>query len=474
MTTLTLIAIVAVFRIVRALVLSIAMGAVAAGGLSWLFASNSSPGTEWLLNVTVLAGEVAAIGLAAAVLSTRRIPSITDVRIVEPREAVHPIQVIVLAVLAAVALAQVPALLAWFGEDRTLLVEMLGTDRDPLRLDLVPAAVLYSLPTLVGGLLMIFAATSLGGALATRRLAQRFLTAGVILQIGLWAIGSLVGRGVRDLGAAALRLMADAPAGDTVGAVAWIQRHDAVARSMLPVLTALVIAYAAIWAAAYVMRSTSGAAAVAAPPVARVAAAAEWPPGAVVGIPPVLRSGPTPFDQRFYVLRFRPGWRLAGLMLGRSLIEYTLQTIPPTSRSEFLFSWATGVLRRTAEGPEIFRLHAAERHDLLKRAYVVSDAITGAVIGKLLPHAANWQIVDADERPVADAVQSSISFQQTTWVISAGGEEWCRLVAVMGATAASAEVQIEFLPASEGRFDRSLAIALAPLLEERARRSRTV
>jgi hypothetical protein len=96
------------------------------------------------------------------------------------------------------------------------------------------------------------------------------------------------------------------------------------------------------------------------------------------------------------------------------------------------------------------------------------------VIGKLLPHAADWQIVDADEQPVADAAQSSASFQQTTWIISAGGEEWCRLAAVMGATAASAEVQIEFLPASDGRFDRSLAIALAPLLEERARRSRTV
>jgi hypothetical protein len=44
----------------------------------------------------------------------------------------------------------------------------------------------------------------------------------------------------------------------------------------------------------------------------------------------------------------------------------------------------------------------------------------------------------------------------------------------MGATAASAEVQIEFLPASDGKLDRSLVIALAPLLEERTRRSRTV
>jgi hypothetical protein len=69
-------------------------------------------------------------------------------------------------------------------------------------------------------------------------------------------------------------------------------------------------------------------------------------------------------------------------------------------------------------------------------------------------------------------VQSSASFNQTSYAITAGGEDLGRLVAVMGATAASAEVQIEFLPASVGRFNRSLAIALAPLIEDRTRRQR--
>ena len=470
--TVALVAAVAVFRVITGLVFSIGMGALAAGALSWFFASSAGAETAWVVNVSVLAGEVAAIGLAAAILARRRIPSIAEVRrTTEPRSSVHPVQMFVLVASGAGALLQVPALFAWFSEDRALLVEMLGTGRDPLRLDLVPAAVLYSLPTLAAALLVLCAATSIGGAFATRRLALRFLTAGVMLQVGVWGIEYLVGRGVRDLGAAALRLMADAPAADTAQAVAWIQRHDGVARSMLPMLTALVIAYVVTWIAAYVTGSTSPIAAVALPAPAIPAAAQMVVAGP---IPPVLRSGPTPFDQRFYVLRFQPGWRIAGLMLGRSVIEYALQTIPPTSRSEFSFSWATGVLRRASGGPEIFRLQAAERHDLLKRTYVVSDATTGAVIGKLLPHAADWQIVGSDERPVADAVQTTASFQLTTWVVSASGEEWCRLVAVMGATAASAEVQIEFLPASDGRFDRSLAIALAPLLEERARRARTV
>ena len=475
MTTFALVAAVAVFRVVLALVFSAAMGALASGALSWIFALSAGAGSAWAVNVTVLAGEVAAIGLVGALLSRRRIPSIAEVRrIAGPRQPIHPVQQIVLTAFAAVALLQLPALLAWFSEDRALLVEMLGAGRDPLRLDLMPAVILYSLPALAAALLALFTATSIGGALATRPLSLRFLTAGVVLQVALWAIQYLVGRGVRDLGAAALRVMADAPAADTAAAVAWIQRHDVIARSMLPMLTALMIAYGVIWIAVYVTRVSSPMAAATLPASTDPAAAPIAAAVPVARIPPVLRSGPATFDQRVYVLRFQPGRRIAGLMFGRSVIEYALQTVPPMSRSEFSFSWATGVLRRAAGGPEIFRLQAAERHDLLKRSYVVSDAITGVVIGKLLPHAADWQIVDADDRPVADAVQSTASFQQTTWLISSGGDEWCRLVAVMGATAASAEVQIEFLPASDGRFDRSLAVALAPLLEERARRARTV
>jgi hypothetical protein len=233
-------------------------------------------------------------------------------------------------------------------------------------------------------------------------------------------------------------------------------------------LTALVIGYLVAWSAAFMTRSTSPVAAAAMSPSPLPSPV----PMRVVGIPPVIRSGPTPFTERFYVLRLRAGWRMAGLMFGRRLIEYTVQTIPPSSRSEFSFSWATGVLRREPGGPDLLRLNAAERHDLLKRAYEVSDPATGAVIGRLLPQAADWQIVDAVGQRVAEVVQSSASFQQTSYVITAGGEELCRLAAVMGATAARAEVQIEFLPASDGRLERSLAIALAPIIEERARRAR--
>ena len=91
-------------------------------------------------NVTTLAAEVAAVGLVAAVVVARRVPSIAEVRRDPPAaESNHPAQIVLLAGLAVAALLQLPALFAWFMEDRLLLLEIVGTGRDPLRLDLVPA-----------------------------------------------------------------------------------------------------------------------------------------------------------------------------------------------------------------------------------------------------------------------------------------------------------------------------------------------
>jgi hypothetical protein len=130
------------------------------------------------------------------------------------------------------------------------------------------------------------------------------------------------------------------------------------------------------------------------------------------------------------------------------------------------------VLSRAPAGFELFRVQAAERHDLLKRAYRVSDSATGAAIGKLTPQGDDWQIADGQGNVIADVLQASASFQQTVYHITAAGQELCRLSAVMGATAAGAEVQIEFRPAWPGTINRSLAIALAPILEDRTRRAR--
>jgi hypothetical protein len=462
-----------VYRVATALLFAAGMGALATTALSFLLAASPGAGADLIRNVRTLAVQVAAAALLTAVLSRRGVPSIAEIRSLNVRpEANHPAQVVLLAGLAIGAARQVPSLLAWFREDRVLLVEALGTERDPMRLDLVPAAILYSLPALAGVLLALFAVTSIGGSLAPRRPARRFLFAGVILQSGFVAVQYVIGRGVRDLGAAALRLLADAPPADAAGAIAWVGRHDAVARSMMPALAVLFTGYVAAAIIAWYLAGSASpaAAAVAAAPVS----APEPRAAAIAPAPAVIPPPATPFDQPLYVLQLRAGKGLAGLVLGRRFVEYTIRTIPRSSRAEFSFSWATGVLRREPDGPAIVRLGPAERHDRMMRGYVVSDPVSGALIGRLLPHAAEWQIVDRLERPVADLVRSSVSFHQSSYTITAGGLDLARLTAVMGASAASAEVQIEFLPAVDGRLDRTLAIALAALVEHQARRSRRV
>jgi len=127
---------------------------------------------------------VAAIGLVAAVVAARRIPSIAEVRRdTRTGGSNHPAQIVLLAALIVAALLQLPALLAWFREDRLLLVEIRNRSGSA-----APRSLPRSHP--------LFAADARGGAAAARRLALRFLTAGVILQAGLWAVEYVLGRGV--------------------------------------------------------------------------------------------------------------------------------------------------------------------------------------------------------------------------------------------------------------------------------------
>src|SRR5262245_1516234 len=115
------------------------MGALATAAMTWLFPWAGDVDRAWVRNVAILAVEVAAIGLAAAVFSARRLPSTTDIRRrVDPAEPLHLLQVVVFSSLLIGAVLQLPVLLAWFAEDRALLQELSGPGTDPLGLYLVP------------------------------------------------------------------------------------------------------------------------------------------------------------------------------------------------------------------------------------------------------------------------------------------------------------------------------------------------
>ena len=139
MTDLALVAALAVFRVATALLLATGMGSCHGRRLVPVRRGRGRVGRER----ATLAAQVAAVALVAAALSWRRVPLIAEIRrrIVQP-EPNHPAQVVFLIGLAIGAALQVPFLLAWFREDRALLLELLGTRPDPLRLDLVPGVIL--------------------------------------------------------------------------------------------------------------------------------------------------------------------------------------------------------------------------------------------------------------------------------------------------------------------------------------------
>jgi hypothetical protein len=167
-------------------VFSIAMGALTAGALSGIFALSAGPETAWVVNVSVLAGEVAAIGLAAAIFSRRRIPSIAEVPTNDRASRAGPsVQMFMLLAYGAGALLQVPALFAWFSADRALLLEVLGTERDPLRSTSCPRPSCTRC-RLSRRRCWCCSWPRRSGRFRDSRLALRFLTAGVVLQAGVW------------------------------------------------------------------------------------------------------------------------------------------------------------------------------------------------------------------------------------------------------------------------------------------------
>jgi hypothetical protein len=89
-----------------------------------------------------------------------------------------------------------------------------------------------------------------------------------------------------------------------------------------------------------------------------------------------------------------------------------------------------------------------------------------------VPAGSGWQIVDPSDRPLAHARETQARFALTRHAVVVGEIEVCRLTWTAGATAAGNEVEIEFLPGVDQYLDRALVMALAPVLEDRARNER--
>jgi hypothetical protein len=109
---------------------------------------------------------------------------------------------------------------------------------------------------------------------------------------------------------------------------------------------------------------------------------------------------------------------------------------------------------------------------LFGSTYVVKDVPTEAVLGVLEPTASEWNVLDGFRRKIGSVEEDEGRAGYFCYRLVIGGSDVCRFTWGMhGLGVWTSEMDVEFLPNAKRPLDRSLAIAFAPLLEARSRRT---
>ncbi|MGE5835408.1 MAG: hypothetical protein ACM4AI_13060 [Acidobacteriota bacterium] len=464
-------------RLITGLMFFAAAGACAATVALSLSAGSRS---EFLRPVAVFVISSAVIFGAGAVGTIMLMPGTAALirQLPRDRDASVPVAfVLFLAALTGVSVLQMPSLAAWWTADLKLAQAFIGTS-DPLGLYLVPTTLLVATASIATLGVLAFA---IGGVLALvspQNLIARVLTACLMTQGAL--VGGLytVDRGLRALGAGIQGFVDSAsdPAAST-SLADWLSRYDtapgALRGRLLWLLGGFVLA--AILSSVMTRRRSSiedeGDA------FERELATEPMPPTEPLsgselrsaGTPPVAIT--TDFEESAYSVRPRSGW--LGPWVSRRA-TYDIASIPPTSRSRFSLSWTgeSGVVRREPQGPDILSITAITSGLLDGYSLEVRDPRSGSTIGALVPVGSDWEVRDATGQAVAHALQIDMRIGRARFVAKAGDQELCRFVwGWTGLTAASAELQIEFLQDVDARLDKGLAIVLGALLDHQARQA---
>jgi len=464
--------------VIRAVMFSAGLAAVVAAFLSWiivLLVGGVRP--AWAASLQTFCLEIALTFLPAALGASALMPKEADMtRAIRPHEeaSTSPWLLLLLGGLAVAAVVQAPSIAAWWAEDRALLKQVIGNSPDPMGLNLFPQVILLSLPTLAGVALAVFGLTSILGMLVRAELAFSALGACAALQAGLVIGTLLVLHAVRAVGGRVQGLFTTAHDANASAQVAeWLARHDAASGEVGWRLVWLLGGYVVATIVAEFVSPrrqprvrASGVSASDDPDAARLPAAA-----IVSAAPPAPASAAaTAFDQSHYAVKAR--WTLLETFL-RRYSEYDIQSVPATSRARFSFSWKSGILRREPHGPDLLVLRAADRQGLFAaRSHDVLDPATGATLGTLQPSGPEWVILDVRGTPVARVVEEKSGVGFISYIATVGEHARCRYTwAMQGVSVASAALDVEFLPGSDRTIDKALAMALALILEHKARRA---
>jgi hypothetical protein len=442
-------------------------GALVAGVVSSTF--EVSPDFAWVASLSKFALVLAAVFIPAAAGARVVLPArnaiLRDIR-GEPDPSLPAPFVIMLWALCGVAALQLPALLTWWMTDRMVLGLLVPEGSYARGWNSVPAAILFSMPAIATVALAACVLSSLLTLIAPAKRSPRVLASGIFLQAGLIAGGILLTREGQLLSTA---VFASIPAADVTATVRDVQealeRHDVAAASVHVRLVGTWCGYLA--ALGFLVFSTPSRASVA---TDAVVAAAE--PATVAATAPIVAAVQSKagviFDDTNYSVRPRMT-KLESLFI-RKHANYDIQTIPPRSSSRFSYSWTTGLLRQEPEGPALLAVTPARAPGLFtSHAYAITDAATGDRLASLAPRGVDWEIVHPSGIHLARVLQSQAGRGFARYAAMIGEREVCVFRwALTGLTVVSAELEIEFAR-GDISFDRSLAVAIAPILEQQAR-----
>jgi hypothetical protein len=286
---------------------------------------------------------------------------------------------------------------------------------------------------------------------------------------GALVLGEYIARGTTFMVGSGIMAALQPEGVETARVSAWLAENDTIARAFEWRLIAMFgTALAALAFSRGTASAMQGTEAVAAP---RTAIIAEPPapiesPAAIA--PPVpgarLAAVDSPFSESNYSARARMSWN----PFVRRFADYAVASIPPMSRHKFAFSWDNGRFTRTSNGEVVFSVTPARAPGLfLDNTYEVCDA-SGVSIGTLVPNSPDWTIRHAAGAGDVYVLRGRSGVAYSRFVASRGERELCRYTWTMQATVVSAEIEIEFSPDADAAL-RTLAMALAPILELRSR-----
>jgi hypothetical protein len=228
---------------VRLIVQSVARLLLSAGLaalMAVLFVMNV-PSPEWARWMAPIRQISLAIGiplLAAAIVASVVLP-----RRREPAGAVggsltgdglNVLAVLPFVLLAAIALWQVPLVLAWWAESQRLIQQIPG-ERDRIGFWIIPTILISAPPTIAGLIIFTFILATIASATGSVTSRPRLLAACVVLSAGLIVSGALVLPEVRAFGAQLLALTNGEPEVAEVAAAMTEAgaRHNAFASTLL-------------------------------------------------------------------------------------------------------------------------------------------------------------------------------------------------------------------------------------------------